>query len=94
MPSSSADPPFGEKVVVQAGNAFVPDDHSAILRDGDALSAAQAHLAGGRPAGSCGILVDAPGEALSTAVRAATRAVDAMGVLPPQPFEAPSPGVS
>jgi hypothetical protein len=94
VPSSSADPPFGEKVVVQAGDAFVPDDHGAILRDGDALSAAQAHLVGGRPANSCGILVDAPGEALSTAVRAATEAVEAMGALPPQPFEAPGPGAS
>jgi len=91
VPSSSADPPIGQKLVVQAGAAFAPDDHGAILRDDDALSAAQAHLSGAAPADSCGPLVDVQGEVLSVGARGAAAAIDAMTRAEPAlPERAPS----
>jgi hypothetical protein len=75
VPSTSADPPIGRKIVVPAGDALVPDDHTAILADADALSAAQAQLAGGHPADTCGLLVDVEGDVVAGAAHAATAAV-------------------
>jgi hypothetical protein len=61
VPSSSADVPGATKVVVPAGDTLVPDDHSAVLRDDDAMSAAQAHLSGRSPADTCGAFTDLGG---------------------------------
>ncbi len=76
VPSSSGDVPGGTKTVVPVGEAFVPDDHSSILRDPDALSAAQAQLSGGSPADTCGPLVDLASEAYTSAVTSAADLVD------------------
>ena len=61
VPSSSASVPGGTKIVVPAGDTLWPDDHSAVLRDDDAISAAQAHLSGRAPADSCGLFTDVGG---------------------------------
>ena len=76
VPSSSADPPRGDKYTLPVGGRLVPDDHSAVLRDDDALSAAQAHLSGGSPVDSCGPLTDVPGAVESAAVRGVTSLLD------------------
>jgi len=72
VPSDHSDVPGGTKIVVTAGNPLPFDDHSAVLRDDDAISAAQAHLEGGHPANSCGLLVDAGAKLYSALVRRAT----------------------
>ena len=72
MPSTSADIPGGEKVVLPVGSTLVPDDHHAILTDDDAISAAQAQLSGGHPADSCGLFTDVGGELYSDVVRIGT----------------------
>lgn len=87
VPSSSADPPVGSKTVVQVGAPLSTDDHTGILRDADALSAAQAHLSGGHPVDSCGLLVDVQGQVESVAVRGATSVVEAMGAVPSDALE-------
>jgi peptidase M23-like protein/putative serine esterase DUF676 len=74
VPSTSGDAPGAEKIVVPVGDVLVPDDHSGILRDDDALSAAQAELSGGHPVHDCGIFTDAGGELYSDAVRVGTAA--------------------
>lgn len=61
VPSNRADVPGATKVVVPAGAPLWPDDHSAVLRDDDAISAAQAHLSGRAPADSCGLFTDVGG---------------------------------
>jgi hypothetical protein len=77
VPSTSSDPPRGEKYTLAVGETWWPfDDHTAILQDDDALSAAQAHLSGAAPANSCGPLVDAPGGLETAVVRGATRVLD------------------
>jgi len=54
VPSTQGDVSGGKKVVVNVGSLPWPfDDHTGIMRDDDAKSAAQAHLAGGAPV-SCG----------------------------------------
>jgi pimeloyl-ACP methyl ester carboxylesterase len=77
VPSTSSDPPRGDKYTLPVGDTWVPDDHTAILRDDDALSAAQAHLSGGAPVDSCGPLVDVPGGLETAVVRGATAVLDA-----------------
>jgi hypothetical protein len=72
VPSSSADVPGATKVVVPAGDTLVPDDHSAVLRDDDAMSAAQAHLSGRSPADTCGAFTDLGGLLYSELVRKVT----------------------
>ena len=72
VPSSSADVPGATKVVVPAGDRLVPDDHSAVLRDDDAMSAAQAHLSGRSPADSCGAFTDIGGLLYSELVHKVT----------------------
>jgi len=62
VPSNRSDVPGATKVVVPVGVPLLPDDHSAVVRDDDAISAAQAHLEGRSPADSCGLLVDVGGE--------------------------------
>ncbi len=53
VPSAQGDVSGGKKVVVNVGTIPWPfDDHSGIMGEDDAKSAAQAHLAGGAPA-SC-----------------------------------------
>lgn len=80
VPSSSGDVDGATKVVVPVGSWLDPtDDHSGIVDDDDALSAAQAHLAGGSPADSCGPLADVPGELFSAAIHSASLAVSAIG---------------
>lgn len=75
VPSTSGDVEGAHKVVVHVGDVPNPlDDHSGILRDDDALSAAQAQLAGGSPAG-CGPLKDASAAVYAEAVRLGTSAV-------------------
>ena len=71
VPSTSGDVHGGEKVAVQVGNWKPFDDHSGIMRDDDALSAAQAQLAGGSPA-SCGPLSDVLPALYSETVRFGT----------------------
>lgn len=61
VPSHRSDVPGGTKVVVPAGAPLWPDDHRAVLRDDDAISAAQAHLEGRAPADSCGLFTDVGG---------------------------------
>jgi hypothetical protein len=68
VPSPNTHVPDGTNIVVQAGDPFLPDDHSAIVHDDDAISAAQAHLRGDEPAG-CGVLVGAPGIKYADTVR-------------------------
>lgn len=86
VPSPSGDLPGARKIVVSVGRALDPrDDHSGILRDDDALSAAQAHLAGGTPSTFCGPLTDVAGEKLSEAIRLGALAADALE--PTQPFD-------
>lgn len=75
VPSTSGDVPGGEKLVVPVGDTLVPDDHSAILGDDDAISAAQAQLAGGHPADSCGLLVDVGAHLYTTLIRTGTAAI-------------------
>jgi hypothetical protein len=75
VPSTSGDVPGGEKLVVPVGDTLVPDDHSAILGDDDAISAAQAQLAGGHPADSCGLLVDVGAHLYTTLIRTSTAAI-------------------
>jgi hypothetical protein len=84
VPSSSADPPVGSKVVVPIGSTFSLHDHTAILRDADALSAAQAHLSGGHPAATCGLLVDAQGtvETMTVRVAALVTAMSELSAIP------------
>ncbi len=80
VPSGSCDPPAGargQKYVLPIGGTFRPDDHTAILTDADALSAAQAHLSGGAPADTCGPLVDAQSVVETAVVRGATALLDA-----------------
>jgi hypothetical protein len=92
VPSNVGDVPDTSKVVVSAGTALSPfDDHSGILDDPDALSAAQAHLSGGAPADSCGPLVDVMGTVYSAAVQVTA---DAVAILPeskPLVFESHPP---
>jgi Peptidase family M23 len=76
VPSSSADVPGGEKVVLPVGDTLVPDDHHAVLTDDDAVSAAQAQLSGGHPADSCGPFTDVGGALYSEVVRVGTLALD------------------
>jgi len=71
----------GTSIVVEAGDPFVPDDHSAILRDDDAVSAAQTFVHGGEPA-ACGLLSGGPGIVYAEAVRAATAALEATDPTP------------
>ena len=85
VPSSSSDPPRGEKYTLPVGETWVPDDHTAILHDDDALSAAQAHLSGGSPVDSCGPIADMPGEVESALVRGATKVLDVVSGLDPTP---------
>ena len=73
----------GMSVVVDAGDQFVPDDHSAILSDADAISAAQTFVQGGEPE-DCGIASGAAGALYATAVRAATALIEATDP-PPDP---------
>jgi hypothetical protein len=75
VPSSSADVPGGEKLVLPVGDTLVPDDHHAILTDDDAISAAQVQLSGGHPADSCGLFTDVGGELYSDVVRIGTVAI-------------------
>jgi len=84
VPSSSSDVPGGTKIVVPVGATLVPDDHSAVLRDDDAISAAQVHLGGGSPADSCGPFTDVGAELYSTVIRLTTVAVSG-----PQPAGVP-----
>lgn len=85
VPSSVADVPGARKVVVPVGSAFDPtDDHSGILRDADAISAAQAHLSGGAPVDSCGPLTDVVSTGYVVAAQAAANALAAR-----QPFGSP-----
>jgi hypothetical protein len=86
VPSVVGDVPGKQKIVVPVGAALLPDDHSAILSDSDALSAAQAHLSGGSPADTCGPLVDAPGAGIASAEAAATSLVTSLS-----PFGPPDP---
>ena len=87
VPSAVGDVPDRPKVVVPVGSAFNPgDDHSGILRDSDALSAAQAQLSGGAPVASCGPLTDAVGTGYVVAERAAAEVVASI-----QPSGMPSP---
>ena len=79
VPSSSGDVPDSPKVIVQAGAPFVPDDHSAILHDDDAISAAQVHLAGGSPAMNCGPLSDVSGEIYSQVLNAGAQKINQLG---------------
>jgi hypothetical protein len=91
VPSNVGDVPEKSKIVVPVGMALLPDDHSGILRDSDALSAAQAHLSGRRPADSCGLLVDLIGTEYSGAVAIATRAVSHLPESPSMRVVAPIP---
>ncbi len=91
VPSNVGDVPDKSKIVVPVGMALVPDDHSGILRDSDALSAAQAHLSGGSPADSCGPLVDLIGTEYSGAVAVATRVVSHLPESPSVRVVAPLP---
>jgi pimeloyl-ACP methyl ester carboxylesterase len=75
VPSTSAEVPGGTTIVVPAGRTLVPDDHSAVLRDDDAISAAQAHLAGRAPADSCGPFTNVGGALYSEAVSLAAQVV-------------------
>jgi len=85
VPSPSAEAGRGARsIVVSAGDGFVPDDHSAILHDDDAISAAQAHLQGREPAG-CGFASGAAGELYANAVRAATAAIESTNPFKPIP---------
>ncbi len=77
VPSTSSDPPMGTKYTLPVGATGLPDDHSEILRDDDALSAAQAHLSGGSPVDSCGPLVGAQGGLETALARGATAVLDA-----------------
>ena len=73
VPSTSGDVDGGEKVVVQVGTLPWPgDDHSGVLRDDDALSAAQAQLAGRSPSFACGPFTDWGAGLYSEAVRLGT----------------------
>jgi hypothetical protein len=76
VPSNRSDVPGGTKVVVPVGIPLLPDDHQAVLRDDDAISAAQAHLEGRAPAGSCGILTDLGGVAYSELVEEAQQRIE------------------
>jgi hypothetical protein len=91
VPSSSGDMPGGTKVVVPVGLPYIPDDHSNILHDSDAVSAAQTHLSGGSPAETCGPLVDLPGAVYGAAVSAGADLIASL-----QPFGpgTPVPGYS
>ena len=91
VPSSSGDIPGGTKVVVPVGVPYLPDDHTEILHDSDAVSAAQAHLSGGSPADSCGPLVDVPGAVYGAAVSAGA---DLISGIPPYEPATPVPGYS
>ena len=75
VPSTSGDAPGAEKIVVPVGDVLVPDDHSAILRDDDALSAAQAQLSGGHPVQDCGVFTDVGGELYSDVIRITSHAI-------------------
>jgi hypothetical protein len=75
VPSNRGDIAGGTKVVVQAGESFWPDDHSAVLHDDDAISAAQAHLEGRSPADTCGLFTDVGGTLYSELVDKATERV-------------------
>lgn len=87
VPSAVGDVPGATKVVVPVGSALDPlDDHSGILRDPDALSAAQAQLSGGAPVASCGPLTDVVGTSYVVAERAAAEMVSRI-----QPSGMPSP---
>jgi hypothetical protein len=92
VPSSVADVPGARKVVVPVGSAFDPtDDHSGIVRDPDAISAAQAHLSGGAPVDSCGPLTDVVSTGYVVAAQAAANALAARQpfgspLAPPSPF--------
>ena len=87
VPSAVGAVPGRAWVVVPVGSAFNPgDDHSGILRDSDALSAAQANLSGGAPVASCGPLTDVVGNGYVVAERAAAEMVSSI-----QPSGMPSP---
>jgi hypothetical protein len=87
VPSAVGDVPGATKIVVPVGSAFSPlDDHSGILRDSDALSAAQAQLSGGAPVASCGPLTDVVGTSYVVAEQAAAEMVSSI-----QPSGMPSP---
>jgi hypothetical protein len=75
VPSTSGDAPGADKIVVPVGDVLTPDDHSGILRDDDALSAAQAQLSGGHPVHDCGIFTDVGGELYSDVIRITSHAV-------------------
>jgi hypothetical protein len=94
VPSAVGDVPGATKVVVPVGSAFDPsDDHSGILRDRDALSAAQAQLSGGAPVASCGPLTDVVGTGYVVAERAAAEVVASIrpsGMPSPAPLPASS----
>ncbi|MCJ7436750.1 MAG: hypothetical protein MUP97_03180, partial [Acidimicrobiia bacterium] len=88
------DVPGATKIVVPVGSAFSPlDDHSGILRDSDALSAAQAQLSGGAPVASCGPLTDVVGTSYVVAEHAAAELVSSIrpsGMPSPAPLPASS----
>jgi hypothetical protein len=91
VPSSVGDVPGGNKIVVPVGTAFNPlDDHSGILRDPDALSAAQAQLSGGAPVDSCGPLTDVVSTGYAAVAQAAANVIAARQPLAP-PLAPPSP---
>lgn len=68
VPSPSTYVPGGRNVVVQVGDLLWFDDHSGIVHDDDAISAAQAHLRGEEPAG-CGLFAGAPGVSYAETLR-------------------------
>jgi hypothetical protein len=70
VPSTSVDVPGGTTIVVPTGAPLLGDDHSAVLTDDDAISAAQAHLSGRAPADSCGPFTNVGGAVYSEVLRA------------------------
>jgi hypothetical protein len=70
VPSTSVDVPGGTTIVVPTGAPLLGDDHSAVLTDVDAISAAQAHLSGRAPADSCGPFTNVGGAVYSEVLRA------------------------
>lgn len=92
VPSSVGDIPGGNKIVVPVGSALDPrDDHSGILSDPDALSAAQAQLSGAAPVDSCGPLTDIVSTGYTAVAQAAADVIAGRRPLgsplvPPSPF--------
>ncbi|MFO7591210.1 MAG: peptidoglycan DD-metalloendopeptidase family protein [Acidimicrobiia bacterium] len=84
VPSTSGDIEGGEKVVVPVGNLWPFGAHGGILHDDDALSAAQAQLAGGSPA-PCGPFVGVLPTLYSEVVRFGTELTDSVPVNAPIP---------